>query len=316
MTASAVAVMAILPARPRRKGKRADMSKPLRRSLTGKVAFVTGAAQGVGFATASALARGGVTVALADMDGAKVAAAAEALGKNAIALPLDVTDHSAYAAALDEAERRLGPIDILINNAGIMPLGPFERESDATARQVIDVNFHAMLFGTKQAVRRFKSRRSAGHIVNVASGAGWIPGGGAVTYGGSKFAVVGFSQALAWELHGSGIEVSVVAPAVIRTQLGAGLADVRGLRKVDPEDVASAIVDALQKPRFAIWVPREMGALALTMSALPYRARGWLARATNADRLLLQADGAARAAYEEGIANQAAAGEVRLNPTP
>jgi NAD(P)-dependent dehydrogenase (short-subunit alcohol dehydrogenase family) len=282
------------------------------RSLTGKVAFVTGAAQGVGFATARALARSGVTVALADLDGAKVAAAAEAVGRSAVGLPLDVTDHTAYAAALDEAERRLGPIDILINNAGIMPLGPFERESDATARQVIDVNFHAMLFGSKQAVRRFKSRRSAGHIVNVASGAGWIPGGGAVTYGGSKFAVVGFSQALAWELHGSGINVSVVAPAVIRTQLGAGLADVRGLRKVDPDDVGAAIVDALQKPRFAIWVPREMGALALTMSALPYRARGWLARATNADRLLLQADGAARAAYEEGIASQAAAAAFEL----
>jgi short-subunit dehydrogenase len=115
---------------------------------------------------------------------------------------------------------------------------------------VIDVSFHAMLFGSKQAVRRFKSRRSAGHIVNVASGAGWIPGGGAVTYGGSKFAVVGFSQALAWELHGSGINVSVVAPAVIRTQLGAGLADVRGLRKVDLDDVGAAIVDALQKPQF------------------------------------------------------------------
>lgn len=278
------------------------------RNLAGKVAFVTGAAQGAGYATAKALARHGVKVALADLDGAKVVAAAEQIGGGAIGLGLDVTDRADYVAALDEAELSLGPIDILINNAGIMPVGPFVQETDATSQRVIEINFHAMLFGSKQAVRRFLARRARGHIVNVASGAGWIPGGGGVSYSGSKFAVVGFSQALAWELHGTGIDVSVVAPAVIKTQLGAGLADVKGLRKVDAEDVGAAIVKGLQRPRFAIWVPFEMGVLALTMSALPYRLRALLARLTNADRLLLQADSQARAAYESSIAG--AGGDV------
>ena len=274
------------------------------RSLAGKVAFVTGAAQGAGLATAKALVAQGVKVAIADIDGDKAAAAAHELGPAAIGLELDVTDHRAYLAALDQAEELLGPFDILINNAGIMPVGPFDEETDATADRVIAINFHAMLFGSKQADRRFKARRCHGHIVNVASGAGWIPGGGGVSYGASKFAVVGLSQALQWELHGTGIEVSVVAPAVINTQLGAGLSDVRGLRKVEPDDVGDAIVRALQRPRFAIWVPLEMGILSLTMSALPYRLRGWLARASNADKLLLTADRTARAAYEAKIAGR------------
>lgn len=272
--------------------------------LDGKVAFVTGAARGVGRATANALANNGIRVALVDLDATKVHAAAAEIGRGAIGLPLDVTDQPAFVAALDETERRLGPIDIFVNNAGIMPLGPFDLETDATSARVIEINFHAVLFGSKQAVRRFKAHGHTGHIINVASGAGWVPGGGGVSYGGSKFAVVGLSQALAWELHGSGIEVSVVAPAVIRTDLGVGLADVRGLRKVDPDDVAAAIIAALRRPRFAIWVPPEMGVLALTMSALPYRTRSWLARLTKTDRLLLQADTGARAAYEERIAGK------------
>lgn len=275
-----------------------------RRNLAGKIAFVTGAAQGVGFATAKALARSGVKVALADLDEVRVAAAAQQVGGGAIGLALDVTDHAAYVAALDEAERQLGPIDILINNAGIMPLGPFHQETDATSARVVEINFHAVLFGCKQAVRRFTARGAKGHIVSVASGAGWVPGGGAVSYSGSKFAVVGLSQALAWELEGTGIEVSVVAPAVIKTQLGSGLADVRGLRKVDADEVGAAIVRGLRRPRFAIWVPPELGVLALTMSALPYRARALLARWTNVDHLLLQRDSEARATYEASIAGR------------
>jgi NAD(P)-dependent dehydrogenase (short-subunit alcohol dehydrogenase family) len=156
------------------------------RSISGKVAVVTGAARGVGFATAKALARSGVAVALVDLDAAQVEAAAREIGGNAIAQQLDVTDHSAFAAALDETERRLGPIDILINNAGIMPIGPFEDETDATTHRVIEINFHAALFGSKQAVCRFKAREAKGHIINVASGGGWIPGAGGVSYGGSR----------------------------------------------------------------------------------------------------------------------------------
>ncbi len=272
------------------------------KNIQGKVALVTGAAQGAGFATARALAAEGVKVALVDLDATAVKSAAAEIGGSAIGLAVDVTDHHAYLEALDETERVLGPLDILVNNAGIMPIGPFDQETDATAARVVEINFHAMLFGSKQALRRFKAHGINGHIINVASGAGWIPGAGGVSYGGSKAAVVAFSEALNWELHGTGIEVSVVAPAVIKTRLGDGLADVKGLRKVTPDDVAGGIVKCLKKPRFVVWVPFEMGILSVFMCGLPYRARAAIARLTNADKLLLTADSTARSNYEQSIA--------------
>ncbi|WP_026198013.1 SDR family NAD(P)-dependent oxidoreductase [Sciscionella marina] len=273
-------------------------------SVVGKVALVTGAARGVGRATAGALARAGAKVALVDLNGADVEKAAAEIGTGAIGLPLDVLDHTAFARVFDEVEQRLGPVDILINNAGIMPIGPFEEESDATAARVLGINLHAVLWSSKEAVRRLKRRGGKGHIVNVSSGAGWVAGGGGATYSGSKHGVVGFSHALSLELHGTGINVSVVGPAVVKTDLGAGLADVKGLSKVTPDEVANAIVDGLRKPRFVIWVPKVMGVMSLAMCGMPYRLRDFLARLTNADKLLLQADTKARAAYEESVAGK------------
>lgn len=276
-----------------------------RRSLTGKVAFVTGGARGVGKATAHALAREGVRVALVDLDASQAKKAATEIGGDTIGLQLDVVDHDAFGRALDKVEQELGPIDILINNAGIMPIGPFEKETDATAARVLEINLHAMLWSTKEVIKRFRARGAQGHIVNVSSGAGWIAGGGGATYSASKHGVVGLSHALALELHGSGIEISVVAPAVVKTELGAGLADVKGLSKVTPEQVADAIVSGLQRPRFAIWVPKVMGVMSLMTCAMPYPVRNFLARMTNTDRLLLRADTVQRAAYEASVAGEA-----------
>lgn len=290
-------------------------------TLQGKVAVITGGARGIGKATAYALAREGVKVAIADLDAELVARAASEVGGGAVGLPLDVTDHAAFALFLDDVEQRFGAIDIMINNAGVMPVGPFEDEKDSTAERVIEINFHAVLWGSKEALRRFRRRGADGHIINVASGAGWLAGGGGVTYTGVKFAVVGFSQALSLELHGSGVDVSVVAPAVVNTELVAGLADVKGLRRVTPEQVAAAIVKGLKRPRFVIWVPRAMGVMALTMSALPYGLRNSLSRLLNVDKLLLSANMEARAAYEARIAapptvSAPAAAEKPASPVP
>jgi NAD(P)-dependent dehydrogenase (short-subunit alcohol dehydrogenase family) len=271
------------------------------RALTGKVAFVTGGARGVGLATAHALRRAGVALALADLDGPLARQAACEVGSGTVALELDVTDTDAYRAALDEAESRLGPIDILINNAGIMPIGHFEEESDELARKIFEVNLHAVLWSSKEAVRRWRATNRGGHIINVASGVGWVAAGGGASYSGSKFAVVGFSHALSLELHGTGIDISVVGPSIIKTELSAGLDDLKGLGAVTPEQVADGIVDGLRYPRFAIWVPRAMGVMALTLSAIPYPLRDALARAQNVDKLLLTADPGRRAAYEARV---------------
>ena len=270
------------------------------RSLRGKVAIVTGATGGVGKALSKALAREGARVGLCDLDQAKVDQVVAEIGGEVVGRVIDVTDAEAYSAFLDEVERRLGPLDVLVNVAAIMPIGPFEAEKDTTSRRIVDINLTAVVLSTKDAARRMKARGS-GHIVNVASGAGWVAGGGGATYVASKFGVVGYSESVALELHGTGVDISVVAPAVIQTEMAAGLKEVRGLKPSTPEDVAEAIVDGLRRPRFAIFQPRAMGAMAFTFSAMPYRLRHALARLAKSDKLLLDFDPSARAAYETRV---------------
>jgi short-subunit dehydrogenase len=277
------------------------------RSLTAKVAIVTGATGGVGKATAKALAREGVKVALADLDRAAVEAAAQEVGAGAIGMALDVSDPAAYTRYIDEVERRLGPLDILANVAGIMPVGRFAEEPDATTLRILDVNLLGVIHSTKEGGRRMMAR-GTGHIVNVASGAGWIAGGGGATYCASKFGVLGYSESVSLELRGTGVEISVVAPAIIKSQMSVGLKEVRGIRSVAPEEVAEAIVQGLKYPRFAIFVPKSIGVMALMFSAIPYGVRHFLARAANSDRLLLDVDTGARAAYEGNIATLASSG--------
>jgi NAD(P)-dependent dehydrogenase (short-subunit alcohol dehydrogenase family) len=280
------------------------------RSINGKVAIVTGGTGGVGNALAKALVREGARVAICDLDPDLVEKAVIELnamgGSDAIGTAVDLSDREAYSTFLEEVEEKLGPIDILVNNAAIMPVGPFEDETEATAARQVDVNFHAVLHGTKEALKRMKPRGS-GHIVNVASGAGWVPGAGGVTYSATKFAVNGMTQALDLELHGSGVDVSIVAPGVIKTQLSSGIKEVKGLKPVTPDEVAAAVVDGLKNPRFAIFVPKAMGLMAHVYSILPYKVRGAMARATGSDKLLLNVDKQARAEYEAkvGVAENA-----------
>src|SRR5215217_6300021 len=141
------------------------------RSLHGRVAVVTGGGRGIGKATARALTGAGCRVAIGDVDSPSAQAAAAELGGDTIGLALDVTDRPGFTAFLDEVERRLGPIDVLINNAGIMPVGPLDEEDDATAIRLLEINLHAVIHGTKQAIRRMRPR-GTGHVVNIASSAG------------------------------------------------------------------------------------------------------------------------------------------------
>ena len=279
------------------------------RSLQGKVVAITGGARGIGKATAKALAGRGAQVAIGDLDKPLAEEAAAELGTAAVGLELDVTRRDSFADFLDQVSERLGPLDVLVNNAGIMPIGAFVDEDDATAQRMIDINVHGVIYGMKLAIPGMRTR-GRGHIVNLASQAGkaGLPGG--ATYCATKHAVVGLSEAVRAELRDSGIEVSVVMPAVVDTELGKGLPDTRGLKKLAPEEVADAIVKALEFPKFDVWVPASSAVIDKLMHPLPRRAREAFGRFMKADRVLAEPNRAERAAYEE----RAARSEPGLEP--
>ena len=275
--------------------------------LTGKVVVITGGGQGIGAATAAALTRLGTRVVIGDLDQVRAEKTAAELGADA--LPLDVTDTRGFTAFLDEVEHRFGPIDVLINNAGIMPLGLLEEEDDATTRRQLEINVHAVLHGTREAAKRMRPRAS-GHIVNVASFAGKAGLPGAATYCATKHAVVGLSEAVHLELRGSGVNVSCVMPGIVRTELASGLAEAKFFKSVRAEDVADAIAAALVRPRFEVFVPRSLGTMGKLTRLLPRRAGEAVARALKADRILASAaHSSARADYEARAAQSAPGAE-------
>ncbi|TWH20431.1 short-subunit dehydrogenase [Prauserella rugosa] len=267
-----------------------------RRCVEGKVVTITGGARGIGARTAEALVEAGAAVAVADLD---VSVLPDRLRDHprVRAWELDVTDTAAYTRFLDAAEDTFGPLDVVINNAGIMPLGRIDDEPDEVTAKQLAINLHAVIHGSREAVRRMRPR-GRGHIVNVASEAGKIGFEGAATYCATKHGVVGFSDALRAELHRSGVNVSVVMPSVVKTELATGLGESRAIRPVTPEDVAAAIVATLRAPKFDVYVPGDL-VVANTLGALLPRALSdALLRATGAHRVLGGADHTARKEYE------------------
>lgn len=283
------------------------------RILAGEVAVITGGARGIGRATAKALLRQGMKVAIGDLDEQAAIATATELGAAAIALPLDVTDRDSFSAFLDEAERRLGPLDVIVNNAGIMQVGRFIDEDDLTARRMVDINIHGVILGTKLALERMITR-DRGHIVNISSQAGKFGAPGGATYSATKHAVVGLTEAVRGELRlmGAHIDVSYVMPAVVNTELGSGLGEVRGFANLEPAEVADAIVDALQNGVVDVWVPKSGKGTNRVMSLLPRSLSEGVARAIKADRVLAGADAGVRRDYEL----RAARSEPGLEPAP
>lgn len=283
-----------------------------RRSLNGKVVAITGGARGIGKATAAALVRKGCRVAIGDLDLDLAEKTAAELGGGTLALPLDVTDRDSFAAFLDEAERQLGPLDVVVNNAGIMPVTPFVDETVDSLRRQLDINVFGVITGMQMAIARMQPRGS-GHIVNLASqaGKGGVPG--IATYSGTKHAVVGLSEAVRAELRGSGVEVSCVMPTVVNTELTAGVGQ-KLVKPVEASDVADEIVDALEVPRFDVWVPRANGVLFKVVGLLPRGGREWLARAMKVDKLMIEVDHTARAAYEDRVSHSEPAVEPEAKP--
>lgn len=274
-----------------------------RRSLSGKVVAITGGARGIGKATAAALVAKGCRVAIGDLELELAEKTAGELGGGTVALPLDVTDRGSFERFLDEAERQLGPLDAVVNNAGIMPVTPFADEAEGSIRRQVEINFLGVITGTQLAINRLRPRGS-GYIVNIASQAGKAGVPGIATYSGTKHAVVGLSEAVRAELRDTGIEVLCVMPTVVNTELTSGVGQ-KWVKPVEASDVASEIVDAMEVPRFDVFVPRSNGILYKVLGPLPRSWREALGRAMGVDKLMIEVDHDARRAYEERAAQSA-----------
>ncbi|GEE03404.1 putative short chain dehydrogenase/reductase [Gordonia spumicola] len=223
--------------------------------VDGAVVVITGGARGIGAATAELFASRGAQVWIGDVDADVAAQTAARLGIRSA--HLDVTSRSSWTGFVETVIGEAGRIDVLVNNAGVMPVGPFEDESDATTDLMLDVNVRGLLLGMR-AVLPLMRDAGVGHVINVASLAGMIPLPGMVTYNASKYAALGASLAARREYDGTGVTVSAILPSAVRTELASGAKLGGVLPTVDPEDVARAIVRSVRvrAPRTSVpgWI--------------------------------------------------------------
>ncbi len=267
-------------------------------TVRGKIVAITGGARGIGYATAQRLIADGAQVAIGDVDDERLKEAVGELGITAYA-HLDVTDPGSFERFLDHVEDVLGPVDVLINNAGIMPLGATADEADAVSRRIVEINLLGVITGTKQALNRMLPRRS-GHVINVSSLAGesYVPGG--ATYCATKHAVKAYTETARREYRGSGVSISQVMPFFTNTELVAGTAGTKGMRNAEPSEVAAAIAGLIVRPRPRVRVTKLAGAITMSQALLPQRITELLGRALGAESAFTDGvDPIARQAYED-----------------
>ena len=194
------------------------------KDVAGKTAFVTGGASGIGLGMAKVFARAGMNVVAADIRDDHLSAARAEIDEAGLPaqvrfLKLDVTDRAAFAAAGAEAEALFGKLHVLCNNAGIGILRPITQASEADWDWAIDVNLNSVFNGVRAVLPKIRAHGEGGHVVNTASMAGVLQYSQAGLYVTTKFAVVGFSEALRAELAPDGIGVSAFCPGGVRTNI-------------------------------------------------------------------------------------------------
>lgn len=192
-----------------------------------KVAFITGAGQGIGRAIAERLARDGFKISCADFNMGTAAETVEAIkqkGGSAIAVKVDVSDRDQVFAAVEETVETLGGLDVVVNNAGIGPSTPIESITPEVFHKVFDINVGGTLWGIQAAVAAFKKLGHGGKIINASSQAGQVGNPNLAVYGGSKFAIRGITQTAAKDLADLGITVNAFCPGIVKTPMMEGIA--------------------------------------------------------------------------------------------
>lgn len=282
-------------------------------NIRGKTIVITGAARGIGYATAQALLARGARVVIGDRDLDVLESAVAGISTlgQVTGHPLDVTDRESFAAFLAKARADGGGhIDVLINNAGVMPVGPFLEQSAQAIRSSIEVNLYGVLTGCQLVLPDMVKRRS-GHIINIASLAGIVAVPGQIVYAATKFGVVGLSTAMADEFAPQGVKISAVLPTFTNTELIAGTKPSSAQKPVEPAEIAAAIVKVLDKPKSRVSVPSWGKSFAAVATVMPDRGRRWLNKRMGNDTVFLNFDSHARRSYEDRA--QHATGVVEHN---
>ncbi len=259
--------------------------------LEDKAVLITGAARGIGQAIAKELACAGahiigIDLCLEDLD--ETADLVTKLEQNFTPFVCDVRDENAIRQLMSRVQQT-GGFDILINNAGVLPSGPFANGDFESWRKVIDINLTGLMSLTHALLPILKTRREA-HIVNIASVAGKFGTEGVAAYAASKHGVVGFSSALRFELAESNIGVSWICPSMVNTRMAAGVPSNFFTPLMQPSDVARAVRRAIETNAAEVYVPRRMRWLvSILPSLLPGFAR-WLSWHGKASRGWLTAE--------------------------
>ena len=259
--------------------------------LEGRVAVVTGAARGIGRATADLLAQHGCRLALVDLDEPGLAELAQELDARGVVTSehvADVSDAERMQALVGEVTATHGGVHILVNNAGVSVLKRFEEHSLDDLYWLVGVNFWGVVYGCKFFLPELRKAEEA-HIVNVSSMFGFVGVPGQSSYCATKFAVRGFTESLWAELRETRVGVTSIHPGGIRTGITETL---RVIREEDrqrvaeafdrhghpPEDVARGILDGIQRKRLRVIVGREAYLAEWLKRLLPVRVHGWIAR--------------------------------------
>ena len=231
------------------------MRSALTNNDTTLVAVITGASSGIGAATARALAAHGYRVALLARRVDRLQQLADELGETSVAIAADVTDRDALVAAADQVKQQLGGADVLVNNAGVMLLGPFGTAQREEARRMVEVN----LLGAMTATEVFldQLRDGGGDLVNISSVAGRTARAGNAAYAATKWGMNGWSEALRQELQPD-IRVIVIEPGAVATELTDHITDPAAKQgaeqlyaqlAITADDVAEVIAFAVTRPR-------------------------------------------------------------------
>jgi len=276
--------------------------------IAGRVVLVTGAARGIGRSIAAAFLDRGARVAITDKDATLADVTAGALDPRRTrtrVYALDVTDADAFLRVVARVEHEMGPLDVVVNNAGIMPLGRFTDLGPTVERLQFEINVFGVMNGMRAVVPRMRARRR-GHVVNIASTAGVVGIPYAAGYSASKHAVVGLTEAVRREEMASGIDFSYILPIPVKTDLMRGAQALRWPPIIPPESVADAVIDAVRTGKVDVFVPKSARLAVFLQAVAPRTFYERFGKLMNMDRLFGDVDQRARAAYHRRILGEEA----------